>query len=93
MKPRRIELLAPAKNADIAIDAVKCGADAVYMGASKFGARAAAGNDISEIARAIEFAHLFNAKIYVTVNTILYEQELKDVEPVSYTHLTLPTIA
>ena len=80
MKPRRIELLAPAKNADIAIDAVKCGADAVYMGASKFGARAAAGNDISEIARAIEFAHLFNAKIYVTVNTILYEQELKDVE-------------
>lgn len=80
MKPRRIELLAPAKNADIAIDAIKCGADAVYMGASKFGARAAAGNDLSEIARAIEFAHLFNAKIYVTVNTILYEQELQDVE-------------
>lgn len=55
--PRVIELLAPARNADIAIEAVRHGADAVYIGAPAFGARAAAGNSVDEIARAVGFAH------------------------------------
>lgn len=81
-KPSRIklELLAPAKNADIAIEAIKHGADAVYMGASKFGARAAATNSLDDIRKAVDFAHKFNARIYVTINTILFDDELKDVE-------------
>ncbi len=78
--PRRIELLAPARNADIAIEAVKHGADAVYMGAQAFGARAAAGNSIDDIARVVHFAHQFGARVYVTVNTIVYDSELRDVE-------------
>lgn len=77
---RKIELLAPAKNADIAIEAIKHGADAVYMGASAFGARAAAGNSIDDIAAVTEFAHKFNARVYATVNTIIYDNELKEVE-------------
>lgn len=77
---RPIELLAPAKNATIAIEAVKHGADAVYMGASSHGARSAASNSIAEVAAAVEFAHQFRAKVYVTVNTLIYENELKKVE-------------
>ena len=60
--PRQIELLAPAGNADIAIEAVKHGADAVYIGAESFGARSAAGNSLSDIARAVDFAHRDLAK-------------------------------
>lgn len=76
----RLELLAPARNADIAIDALRCGADAVYMGAPAFGARAAACNSIADIARAAEEAHLYNARIYATTNTILYDNELPAAE-------------
>ncbi len=78
--PRRIELLAPARNADIAIEAIKHGADAVYMGAQSFGARAAAGNSIDDIARVVDFAHQFGTRVYITVNTIIYDRELHDVE-------------
>ena len=78
--PREIELLAPAKDADVAIAAINCGADAVYMGAHKFGARSLAGNCIADLARVADYAHKFNAKLYATVNTILYDSELKDVE-------------
>lgn len=77
---RTIELLAPAKNADVAIGAINHGADAVYMGASSHGARAAAGNSVADIARVVEFAHRFDARVYVTVNTIIYDNELKSVE-------------
>ncbi len=77
---RKIELLAPARNADIGIEAIKHGADAVYIGGPSFGARAGATNSISEIARLIEFAHPFRAKVYVTINTILYDNELKNAE-------------
>lgn len=77
---RKIELLAPARDANVAIEAIKHGADAVYMGASKFGARSAAGNEIADIARVVEFAHQFKAKVYVTVNTILYDNELASVQ-------------
>ncbi len=75
-----IELLAPARDADVAIDAIRHGADAVYIGASRFGARAQAGNAVSDIARVCDFAHQFNARVYATVNTIVYDHELADVE-------------
>lgn len=78
--PRKIELLAPARNADIAIEAIKHGADAVYIGAEGFGARAAAANPVSDIERLTEFAHRYLARVYVTVNTIIYDNELRDVE-------------
>ena len=77
---RSIELLAPAKTADIGIEAIRHGADAVYIGAPSFGARAAAGNSVEDIARLVEWAHLFKAKVYVTVNTIIFDKELADVE-------------
>lgn len=75
-----LELLAPAKNADIAISAILAGADAVYIGASSHGARKEAANSIDDIRRVTDFAHQFNAKVYATVNTIIYDRELKDVE-------------
>lgn len=76
---KEIELLAPARNADIGIEAIKCGADAVYIGASAYGARHTATNDIDEIKRLVDYAHLFGAKVYVTLNTILYDNELDEV--------------
>ncbi len=79
-KPRKIELLAPARDANTAIEAIKHGADAVYMGASSHGARVAAGNSLEDIARVVEFAHQFNVKVYITVNTIIYNNELESVE-------------
>lgn len=77
---KKLELLAPAKNAQIAIEAIKHGADAVYMGANRYGARAMAGNSIDDIKQVVEFAHKFNARVYVTVNTILFDDELPEVE-------------
>lgn len=79
VEPRKIELLAPAKDAATALEALKCGADAVYMGPPRFGARSAAGNSIVDIKRVVDFAHLFNARVYVTVNTIIKENELDAV--------------
>lgn len=79
-KHARLELLAPARNAEIAIEAVKHGADAVYMGASSHGARHEAANPVSDVKRAVEFAHRFNARVYVTLNTLVYENELVEVE-------------
>ena len=72
-----LELLAPAKNKSIVIAAINCGADAVYIAGPKFGAREAAGNSISDIAELVEYAHKFGAKVYMVVNTILYEHELE----------------
>ncbi len=80
MKKRSLELLAPAANADIAIEAVKHGADAVYIGAMSHGARKSAANSIEDIRRVVDFAHQYRARVYVTVNTIVYENELKSVE-------------
>lgn len=79
-KPVDIELLAPARDADIAIAAIDHGADAVYMGASHHGARADASNSLDDVRRACEHAHRFNARIYATVNTLVYDDELTDVE-------------
>jgi putative protease len=75
---REIELLAPAKNLITGIAAINAGADAIYIGASKFGARTAAANPLEEIGKLIEYAHQFKVKIYVTVNTILLDEELKE---------------
>lgn len=75
-----LELLSPAKNATIGIEAIRHGADAVYIGAAAFGARAAAGNCVEDIARLVEFAHLYKARVYVTVNTIIYDDEVEEVE-------------
>ena len=72
-----LELLAPAKNADFGIEAIKHGADAVYIGGPSFGARYGAGNDLAEIARLCDFAHLYRAKVFVAVNTILHDDELE----------------
>lgn len=74
---RSIELLAPAKNLQVGIAAINHGADAVYIGASAFGARAAASNSLEDIATLIQYAHQFKAKVYVTLNTILYDNEIE----------------
>ena len=75
-----LELLSPAKTADIGIEAIKHGADAVYIGAEEFGARAAAGNSVADIARLTAFAHQYGARVYVTVNTIIYDDERQKAE-------------
>ena len=75
-----IELLAPARDKACAIAAITHGADAVYMGGPSFGARAAAGNSIEDIKEVCRYAHLFNARIYITLNTLLKEEELPEVE-------------
>ena len=79
-KEMQLELLAPAGNHDIAVQAILHGADAVYMGASSHGARRNAANSIDDIRRTVDFAHIYRAKVYVTVNTIIYENELRQVE-------------
>ena len=79
-KAKYIELLSPAKNLECGIEAIKHGADAVYIGAPRFGARAGATNSIDDIRQLVEFAHIYRVKIYVTVNTILRDDELKDTE-------------
>ena len=79
-QPTLIELLAPARDADIAIAAIDHGADAVYMGASHHGARADAANSLDDVRRACDYAHQFGARIYATVNTLIYDNELREVE-------------
>lgn len=80
MKKKPLELLSPAQNAETAIEAIKHGADAVYMGGPSHGARKTASNTLDDIARVVDFAHQYRAKVYVTVNTIIYENEIKKVE-------------
>lgn len=79
-EPRKIELLAPARNLETGIAAVNGGADAVYIGAAQFGARQAAGNSVEDIARLVAYAHLFGVKVYVTLNTILTDEEIAPAE-------------
>ena len=73
------ELLAPAGSFEALVAAISNGCDAVYLGMNRFGARAYANNfDIDELKKAIEYAHLRNVKIYVTMNTIVFDEELDD---------------
>ena len=77
---RRVELLSPAKNVDVAIAAINNGADAVYIGGPAFGARKAVGNSLEDIGKAVCYAHRFYCRVFVTLNTILYDEELPEVE-------------
>lgn len=74
----KTELLAPAKNINVAIEAINCGADAVYIGANSFGARKNASNTLEDIKKLIEYAHKFWVRVYVTLNTILSDDELSE---------------
>lgn len=76
----KIELLAPARNVEIGIEAIKHGADAIYIGGPSFGARSAANNSVEDIQRLCNFAHLYGVRVYVTLNTILWDSELKAAE-------------
>ncbi|GHU64003.1 protease [Bacteroidia bacterium] len=77
---RKIELLSPAGNVEIGMEAINHGADAVYIGAPRFGARASAGNTLDDICTLTEYAHTYWAKVYVALNTILYDSELPEAE-------------
>ncbi|MBI1389723.1 MAG: collagenase-like protease [bacterium] len=73
-----VELLAPARDSSCAMMALRCGADAVYIGAPRFGARVQAGNSIDDIRAVIDYAHRYWARVYVTMNTLLYDDEFPD---------------
>ena len=79
-----LELLAPAKNADFGIEAITHGADAVYIGGPAFGARANAGNSIADIERLAAHAHRYHAKVFVTLNTILRDDELDEARRLAW---------
>lgn len=80
MNKRVLELLAPAKNLEYGLEAIRCGADAVYIGAPQFGARSNATNTIEDIAALVKEAHRFGVKVFVTLNTLLFEEELQDAK-------------
>ena len=79
-KENFVELLAPARDCGVAREAILAGADAVYIGASDFGARAAAANRLDDISQLCKFAHVFGCKVYVALNTILTDAELPRAE-------------
>ncbi|MCB1889545.1 MAG: DUF3656 domain-containing protein [Rhodocyclaceae bacterium] len=81
---QRLELLAPAKNADYGIEAIRHGADAVYIGGPGFGARYGAGNSIAEIGRLADWAHRFDARVFVALNTILTDDELEPARDMAW---------
>ncbi len=76
---KTLELLAPARNTDIGIAAIDCGADAVYIAGPDFGARKDAGNSVDDVARLCAYAHKFGARIFVTFNILLREGEMDEV--------------
>jgi 23S rRNA 5-hydroxycytidine C2501 synthase len=84
MSRHSIELLSPAKDSSTGIAAIDHGADAVYIGAPRFGARAAAGNTIDEIKRLIDYAHGFHARVYVALNTLLTDDELGEAVAIAH---------
>jgi 23S rRNA 5-hydroxycytidine C2501 synthase len=77
LRPHRLELLSPARTADIGIEAVNHGADAVYIGGPSFGARTNASNEVADIERLVKHAHRYHARIFATMNTILRDDELE----------------
>lgn len=77
---KRIELLAPARNKEQGVAAIDHGADAVYIGAPLFGARAAAGNKLADIEELVKYAHIYGSKVFATVNTLLFDDELAEAE-------------
>lgn len=77
---RSVELLAPARDLEAAIAAIDHGADAVYMGGARFGARRAAANSVEDVARAAEYAHRYGARLYAALNTVIFDDELAEAE-------------
>ena len=75
-----LELLCPAKDYETGVAAINHGADAVYIGASHFGAREDAGNSLVDIEKLVKYAHPFNVRVYVTINTIVFENEIEQVK-------------
>ncbi|MFA5418300.1 MAG: U32 family peptidase [Bacteroidales bacterium] len=90
---KQIELLSPAKDLETGRLAINYGADAVYIGAGKFGARVAAANELRDIEQLINYADLFRAKVYITLNTILYDHELEEAEALIQTLYNMGTDA
>ncbi|WP_435131069.1 peptidase U32 family protein [Plesiomonas shigelloides] len=84
VRDNRLELLAPAKNLAFGIEAIKHGADAVYIGGPAFGARAAAGNSVADIEQLAAFAHRYGAQVFVALNTILKDSELAQAEVLAH---------
>ncbi|TXH45696.1 MAG: U32 family peptidase, partial [Burkholderiaceae bacterium] len=84
LQSHQLELLAPARTADIGIEAVNHGADAVYIGGPSFGARANASNELKDIERLVKHAHRFHSRIFVTLNTILRDDELPLAEKLAW---------
>jgi len=84
MQPHQLELLAPARNLDIGIEAVNHGADAVYIGGPSFGARSTADNSVQDIAKLVQHAHRFHSRIFVTLNTILRDDELEGARKLAW---------
>jgi collagenase-like PrtC family protease len=84
MSKIKLELLSPAKDLETGIAAIDCGADAVYIGAPQFGARSAAGNSLEDIRKLVNYARKYWAKVYVTVNTVIYDEELEEVRLLIY---------
>ncbi|MDR2328366.1 MAG: U32 family peptidase, partial [Comamonas sp.] len=82
--PHQLELLSPARDADIGMEAINHGADAVYIGGPAFGARATAGNDIRDLERLINHAHRFGSRIFITLNTILRDDELEGARQMAW---------
>ncbi|MFA6312625.1 MAG: U32 family peptidase [Sterolibacterium sp.] len=80
----QLELLSPARDADIGIEAIKHGADAVYIGGPAFGARAGAGNDVADIARLVAYAHRFHARVFVACNTIFEDREIESARTLAW---------
>jgi len=83
-KMKKLELLSPARNAEYGKAAISCGADAVYIGASRFGARMSAANSVAEIESLCKYAHKYHARVFAAVNTIIYEQELDEARTLIY---------
>jgi putative protease len=84
LSDHHLELLSPARDADIGIEAVRHGADAVYIGGPSFGARSAADNSVQDIERLVAYAHRFNSRIFVTLNTILRDDELEGARKLAW---------
>ena len=83
---KSLELLSPCKNFKSAIKAISCGADAIFIGGPAFGARASAGNSLEELEKIVKFAHLFKVKVHVTLNTLLYDNELNEAQELIYAY-------
>ncbi len=84
MQPHHLELLAPARTWDIGIEAINHGADAVYIGGPSFGARSTADNSVQDIAQLVRYAHRFHSRIFVTLNTILRDDELESARQLAW---------